>query len=158
MMHGHNMLLGHKVKCYGYGLVYFIRSLWNERTVGAFTLTVLICCSQWKTILPQIFCSVCWLHGGRQCQSPKQFPSRLACVHKCGGFIVSRFSLIDESKDVVPARQLFSPSLAPQRASLLSDIAADQRRENTVNLQSEPLKVQIIFFLCLTDEDDFGFW
>lgn len=32
------------------------------------------------------------------------------------------FSLIDESKDVVPARQLFSSSLAPQRASLLPDI------------------------------------
>lgn len=67
------------------------------------------------------------------------------------------FALIDESKDVVPARQLSSPLLAPQRASLLSDIAADQRRNNTVNPQPQPLKVQLTSFLPLTEEGDFDF-
>lgn len=50
--------------------------------------------------------------------------------------LADRFSLIDESKDVVPARQLFSPSPVPQRASLLSDIAADQRGKKTLSICS----------------------
>ena len=79
------------------------------------------------------------------------------CINVVDLLLADRFSLIDESKDLVPARQLFSPSLAPQRASLLSDIAADQRRKNTVNLQSEPLKVQLAAFPALTEEDHFDF-
>lgn len=67
------------------------------------------------------------------------------------------FLLIEESKDVFPACQLFSPSRAPQRASFSSDIASDQRRENTANLQSEPLEVEIPSFIYLTEADDFDF-
>lgn len=54
---------------------------------------------------------------------------------------------------VVPARQLFSPLQAPQRASLSSDTTFDQRMEKLVNLQSEPLKVQITSFVSLTQAD-----
>lgn len=84
-----------------------------------------------------------------------------ACINvedlSLADFFFFFFALIDESKDVVPARQLSSPLLAPQRASLLSDIAADQRRNNTVNPQPQPLKVQLTSFLPLTEEGDFDF-
>ncbi len=94
---------------------------------------------------------------GAKAQSSSHLVSPV-CINVEDSSLADRFLLIDESKDVVPASQLFSPSLAPQRASLLSDIAADQRRKNTVNLQSEPLKVQLSSFLSLTEEDDFDFW
>lgn len=145
---------GIKVKCCVMGSCVLSAPL-DGMKVNAFTLLSLSVALNEK--LFYLRSSVCCLHRGSRCQKQNQSSFHLVslvCMNVEDLSLADRFSLIDESKNVVPARQLLSPSLAPQRASLLS---ADQRRKNTVNLQPEPLKAQLTSFLSLTQEDHFDF-
>lgn len=135
----------------------FIRLLLNRRKVNAFTFPLSVVLSKKLFYLRcSVVCLTLWRLLVPKAQST--FPRRLTCVHKCAGFIVSRFLLIARARTLF---QLVSCSHLHGQLKervFLSDIADDQRRENTVNLQSEPLKVQIASFVYLTEEDDFDFW
>ena len=150
MMHGQNMLLGHKSQMLWLWACVLSAHL-NEIKVNAFTLLSSSAVLSGK--LPYLrSCALCvdfTKVAGAKAKSSFHLVSPV-CINVEDLLLADRFSLIVESKDFVPARQLCSPSLAPQRASLWSDIAADQRRKNTVNRQFEPLKVQLTF-LPLSD-------
>lgn len=130
----------------------------NERKVNAFTLLSLsvALCEKLLHLSSSVLFVDSMEVAGAKAQSSFHLVSPV-CINVEDLSLADRFSLIGGSKDVVSARQLFSPLLAPQRQSLLSDTAADQRRENTVNLQSEPLNVQLTSIRFLTEEDDFDF-
>lgn len=143
MTHGQNMLLGHKSQMLWLWACVLSAHL-NEIKVNAFTLSSLsvVLSEKLSRLRTWALCVDFTEVAGAKAQSSFHLVSPV-CINVEDLLLADRFSLIDESKDFVPARQLFSPSLAPQRASLWSDIAADQRRKNTVNQQSEPLKVQL---------------
>lgn len=135
----------------------------NERKVNAFTsLSLSVVLSEKLFSFLYLRSCVLFVDSAEVASVKAQSSYSLilpACINVDDLSLADRFSLIDERARTL--FQLVSRShlrwCLKERAFCLTSPPI-KGRKNTVNPQSEPLKVQLASILSLTEGDDFDFW